>query len=81
MRRRMRRQTPAISASPGRISPLIACFLSVAANCPANKLWNPYLSSAFRSEDHELDQILRALDDLSDIVKSKKLIPQPSMTL
>jgi diguanylate cyclase (GGDEF)-like protein len=33
------------------------------------------LASVCRSEDHELAQILQALDDLSDIVKSKKLDP------
>jgi len=31
------------------------------------------LSTAFRSEDNELDQIFRALDDLADIVKSQNL--------
>jgi diguanylate cyclase (GGDEF)-like protein len=30
-------------------------------------------ASVFRSEDNELDQVLRALDDLADIVKSRNL--------
>ena len=42
---------------------------------PRKQTLESILSSAFRSEDHELDQILRALDDLSDIVKSKRLDP------
>ncbi len=42
---------------------------------PCKQTLESVLSSAFRSEDHELDQILRALDELSDIVKSKKLDP------
>jgi diguanylate cyclase (GGDEF)-like protein len=43
---------------------------------PRRQTLESILSSAFRSEDHELDQILRALHDLSDIVKSKKLDPE-----
>jgi diguanylate cyclase (GGDEF)-like protein len=42
---------------------------------PRKQTLESILSSAFRSEDHELDQILRPLDDLSNIVKSKKLDP------
>jgi len=43
---------------------------------PRRQTLESILSSAFRSEDLELDQILRALHDLSDIVKSKKLDPE-----
>jgi diguanylate cyclase (GGDEF)-like protein len=43
---------------------------------PCKETLESILSSAFRSEDRELDQILHALEDLSDIVKSNKLDPE-----
>lgn len=42
---------------------------------PRKQTLESILSSALRSEDHELDQILRALDDLADIVNSRKRDP------
>jgi diguanylate cyclase (GGDEF)-like protein len=42
-------------------------------NYPRRESLESILSTALRLEDNELDQILRALSDLADIVKSKKV--------
>jgi diguanylate cyclase (GGDEF)-like protein len=43
-------------------------------NQPRRETLESVLSSVLRSEDHELDQILRALDDLSKILKSRHFV-------